>query len=119
MLLGTIMSELKDETHAAAALLSLGDLVLVAAVDAERTRHDETLGEYVTGATQRFARLASDEDWLGLMTTVEKSTNPAASCLSLMLRWSVSRDQAEGEPGPAAAAKGCTCGGGGACHGHS
>lgn len=116
MLLGTIMAELKNEQHAEAALISLGDLVLVAAVDAERNRHEETLGEYVSGAAQRFARLASDEEWLGLMTAVEKSENPAASCLSTMLRWSVARDQAEMQATVAPTHAGCTCGGGGGCH---
>lgn len=116
MLLGTIMAELKDERQAEAALLSLGDLVLVAAVDAERSRHEETLGEYVSGAAQRFARLASDEEWLGLMTAIETSANPAASCLSAMLNWSVSRDQAEAVTPEAPAHPGCTCGGGGGCH---
>lgn len=116
MLLGTIMAELKNEQHAEAALLSLGDLVLVAEVEAERNRHEETLGEYVSGAAQRFARLASDEEWLGLMTAVEKSDNPAASCLSTMLRWSVSRDQAEANAPEVPSHPGCTCGGGGGCH---
>jgi hypothetical protein len=117
MLLGAIMSELKDERQAEAALISLGDLVLVAAVDAERQKHEETLGEYVSGAAQRFARLASDEEWLGLMNAVERSDNPAASCLSTMLNWSVSRDRAETEGTQKPAHEGCTCGGGGGCHG--
>lgn len=117
MLLGTMMAKFKNDQSAEAALLSLGDLVLVAEVDAERNRHDETLGEYVWGAAQRFARLASDEDWLGLMTAVEKSENPAASCLGTMLRWSVLRDHAEAvAPEAASPHQGCTCGGGGGCH---
>jgi hypothetical protein len=116
MLRGSIMAEFTDESRAELALVGLGDLVLLAAVEAERVRHDETLGEYVSGAAQRFARLASDEDWLGLMNSVEKSENPAASCLGTMVRWSVARDQAEAKLPEGPAHPGCSCGGGGGCH---
>jgi len=114
MLLGTIMNELRDETAAAAALLSLGDIRLVAEVEAARQPHGESVGEYVAGAAQRFARLASDEDWLRLMTALERSDQPAATCLADMVRWSISHDgqQKAGSRGGA-----CSCGGGnGSCH---
>ena len=92
MLLGAIMTELADESSAAAALLSFGDIVLVAQVEAARLPHEESIGEYVSGAAQRFANQASDEDWLGLMTALERSQGPAATCLSTMVRWSLKRD---------------------------
>jgi hypothetical protein len=117
MLLGNILKDLKDEQNAEVALVSLGDLVLVAAVDQARKAHDETLGEYVSGAAQRFARLASDEEWLQLMTAVEKSDNPASACLSVMLNWSVERDKHE-QLGGLAKTKTCSCGGAGGCHEH-
>lgn len=94
MLLGSILTDLQDEDAAAAALLSLGDIVLLAEVEVARLPHDEGVGEYVSGATQRFAQLASNEDWLRLMTMLEKSQSPAASCLSNMVRWSIARDAA-------------------------
>ena len=114
MLLGTIMTQFQDEDIAAATLLSLGDIVLVAEVEAARLPHAESVGEYVSGAVQRFSRLASDEDWLALMTALERSDNPAATCLGAMLRWSLARD-AEPVVAPAgdAATAGCCCGGGG------
>ena len=111
MLLGTIMKELADETTAAAALLSLGDIVLVAEVEAERVTQEESIGEYVSGAAQRFANQASDEDWLGLMTALERSERPAATCISTMVRWSLRQD-ANLTPGNR-----CSCGGGaGGCN---
>lgn len=94
MLLGAILKDLQDEEAAASALLSLGNIVLLAEVEAARLPHDEGVGEYVSGATQRFAQLASDEDWLRLMTLLEKSQSPAASCLTTMVRWSITRDAA-------------------------
>lgn len=106
MLLGTIFTNLQDEDAAAEALLSLGDIVLLAEVDAARLPHGEAVGEYVSGATQRFAQLASDEDWLRLMTILEKSQSPAASCLSAMVRWSIARDATVGAQPQSG---GCSC----------
>lgn len=115
MLLGTLFKELESEAAAAEALLSLGDLALLAGVDQARAPHEETLGEYVSGATRRFSRLATDEEWLRLMTAMERSDRPDAACLATMLRWSIARDGAV--PGPSGEA-GCTCAGAaGGCHG--
>lgn len=115
MLLGELMSELKDETAAKTTLLSLGDILLLNEVESARLAHDESLGEYAAGAAQRFAQLASDEDWLKLMTAMEHAESPAATCLATMVRWSLLRDAREATPVNEEA--GCSCGaGGGACH---
>ena len=115
MLLGALMTELRDETTAVETLLSLGDIMLVSEVEAARLAHDESLGEYVTGAAQRFAHLASDEDWLKLMTALEHAEFPAATCVTTMVRWSLLRDVRESIPINAEA--GCSCGASGtACH---
>lgn len=115
MLLGTIMNELRDETVAASALMQLGDVILVAEVDSARAPHEESIGEYVSGAAQRFARKASDEDWLALMTALERTDNPAATCLTTMVRWSIASDAKSIEPD--AIASSCACGGGAeSCH---
>lgn len=115
MLLGTLFQKLEDEEIAAEALLSLGDIVLLAGVEKARTMHDETIGEYVSGATRRFSRLASDEDWLRLMTALERSESPAQSCLATIVRWSIAREQATPSE---ASASGCSCAGAaGGCHG--
>jgi hypothetical protein len=115
MLLGAIMNELRDETVAAAALMQMGDMVLVAEVDAARAPHEESIGEYVSGAAQRFARQAVAEDWLALMTALERTETPAATCLVTMVRWSIANDAKVLEPD--AASSGCSCGGsGGDCH---
>ena len=113
MLLGTIMTQLQDEQSAAATLISLGDLVLVARVEAARLPHGETVGEYVSGAAQRFASAGTDEDWLALTTALERSHTPAATCLETMVRWSLTRDL---DAAQATQSSGCTCGGNGGCH---
>lgn len=106
MLLGTILKSLTNEEQAAAALLDLGDIVLIGEVETARLCHDESLGEYVSGATRRFSRLAGDEEWLQLTTELERSPTPAATCLRSILQWSVSRDAA-----PDAGNGVCGCGG--------
>ncbi len=116
MLLGALMTELKDEATAKVTLLSLGDIMLLNEVEAARRAHDESLGEYAAGAAQRFAHLASDEDWLKLMTALENAESPAATCLATMVRWSLLRDAREVAPVDVEA--GCSCGASGtASHG--
>lgn len=115
MLLGALMADLRDESNATVTLLSLGDIMLLNEVEAARPAHDESLGEYAAGAAQRFAHMASDEDWLKLMTAMEHAESPAATCLATMVRWSLLRDAREATPVDAEA--GCSCGAGGtACH---
>lgn len=104
MLLGDILRRFSDEPQAAAALLSLGDLVLIGQVEVLRMEHHELVGEYVSGATRRFAAKASDSDWLRLTTALEGSTTPAATCLQTMVAWAVERDRSA-----AAEPSGCSC----------
>ncbi len=107
MLLGTLLKRLGDEADAAEALDALNDIVLLAEVQAMGELHDETPAEYVCGATRRFAADASSEDWLALMTAIERSDDPARTTLDRMLRWSLKRDTA------VPAVSGCGCGKGG------
>ncbi|MES2711719.1 MAG: hypothetical protein V4653_09070 [Pseudomonadota bacterium] len=107
MLLGTILKRLGHEADAAEALDGIGDLILLAEVQAMGELHDETPAEYVCGATRRFAADAASEDWLALMTAMEGSEDPARTTLDRMLRWSLKQDAA----GPSV--PGCGCGKGG------
>jgi hypothetical protein len=107
MLLGTILKRLGNEADAAEALDAMNDIVLLAEVQAMGELHEESPADYVCGATRRFAADASSEDWLALMTAIERSDDPARITLDRMLRWSLARDAA----GPATA--GCGCGKGG------
>ena len=124
MLLGAVINGLKNETAALEALLSLGDIVLLAEVEAARRRHEESTSEYVYGAAQRFAQLASDEDWLQLTTALEKSSHPAETAVDIMVRWSITRDAPrtfENSTHAISAFGGCSFGRGnsGGCHDRS
>lgn len=107
MLFGTILRRLGGAADAAASLEALGDIVLLTDVRAMGAVHDETVGDYAAGATRRFSADATSEEWLALMTALERSDDPARTMLERMLRWSLARDMA----GPAAF--GCGCGNGG------
>ena len=107
MLFGTILKHLGEDAGAAEVLDALGDIVLLTEVRAMGAVHDESVGEYAAGATRRFAADASSEEWLALMTAIERSDDPARTTLERMVRWSLARDAAD----PASA--GCGCGTGG------
>lgn len=109
MLLGDIIRDFSDEAKADETLLACGDLALLARVAAAADHHEETAGEYAASAVRRFADLASNEDWLGLMNVIERTDNPGIECLTFMVKWSLKQDEASaGHP----AGHTCSCGGG-------
>ena len=112
MLLGRVLEKLGDEVFAAETLIGLNDLALIVEIEAAGRPFDETIGEYAAGASRRFAHHASDEDWLALMTALERADDAGAACLRQMLVWSLRHDaeQAE-EPDDDSAGGHCTCNG--------
>ncbi len=108
MHLGALMGHMAIEDDAVHALEALSNLVLFAEVEAMGSRYGESAGEYVANATRRFAAQGSDEDWLNLMTVMERSDDPAHAALERMIRWAINRDAADGVD---AHAKSCSCGG--------
>jgi hypothetical protein len=103
MLLGDMIRDLTDERNAAEALMALGDLPMVAAIEQARAPHGESAGAYAAGAVARFADHAGDEDWLALMNTIERTDDPASACLRAMIAWSLKDEAQDGHAG-------CTCG---------
>jgi len=102
MLLGQMIERLADDVFAAEALVSLGDLPLLVDVEAACREQEMSAVGYASTAARRFADHASDEDWLALMTALERADDPGAACLRQMLAWSLRKDSA-----------GCACGSGG------
>ena len=127
MHLGTLITRLGNEADAALALEALGDIVLYTEVVEMGERFGEAPGDYVAAAARRFAAAAGDEDWLGLVSAIERAPQPGAAALDRMLRWALSRDAADeaavetgthaaaGAQSTAAAGR-CGCGAGGGCH---
>lgn len=109
MLLGQVLERLHDEAFAAETLVALEDLALMVQVEAAGRQFGEDVGAYAAGASRRFADHASDEDWLALMTALERTDDAGAACLRHMLAWSLRHDaeQADDDCGGGR----CTCAG--------
>lgn len=107
MLLGQVLQQLGDEAFAAEALLAMGNLPLMVEVEATGRHFGENPGEYAAGASRRFAALASNEDWLGLMTALERADDAGSACLKHMVEWALRHDTTESDDGCASGH--CTC----------
>jgi hypothetical protein len=94
MLLGQMIQHLSDDAFAAEALLSLGDLPLLVDGEAACREQETSAVAYASTAARRFADHASDEDWLALMTALERADDPGAACLRQMLVWSLRKESA-------------------------
>lgn len=110
MVLGQVLERLGDESFAAETLVALEDLKLMVQVEAAGRPFGEDIGEYAAGASRRFAQLASDEDWLALMTALERAHDAGTACLKYMLEWSLRHDAASADDGADGVCGGeCTC----------
>ena len=106
MVLGQVLERLSDEAFAAETLVALEDLNLMVQVEAAGRPFGEGVGEYAAGASRRFAQLASDEDWLALMTALECADDAGTACLKHMLEWSLRHDAESPDEGCGGH---CTC----------
>lgn len=116
MQLGAILTSLAVGANAAAALDAIGDIVLYAKVLEAGSRFDEAPAEYVSAAVGRYTSQAADEDWLALMTVVEKSEAPGRAVLQCILQWALVQDCSDHTAGRH---EDCSCRGGpGRAHDH-
>jgi hypothetical protein len=97
MFLGQILDRLGDESFATETLVAMDDLPLMAAVQATGERFGESGGAYAVNAVRRFSAFADDEDWLALMTALDRADDPGAACLRQMLAWSLRHDECDCE----------------------
>ena len=106
MVLGEVLERLSDEAFAAETLVALENLNLMVQVEAVGQQFGENVGEYAAGASCRFAQLASDDDWLALMTALERADDAGTACLKHMLAWSLHHDAERPDEGCGGQ---CTC----------
>ncbi len=106
MVLGQVLERLCDEAFAAETLVALEDLNLMVEVEAAGRSFGENMGEYAAGASRRFAQLASDDEWLALMTALERADDAGTACLKHMLEWSLRHDAESPDEGCGGH---CTC----------
>ncbi|MGJ4885399.1 MULTISPECIES: hypothetical protein [unclassified Bradyrhizobium] len=95
MLLGDLIHDLSDDAKSSAVLQGCGDLTLLVRISSVADRLGEDVGEYASAAVRRFANLAENEDWLGLMSAIDRAADPAIVCLTSMIKWSLQRDEIE------------------------
>lgn len=106
MVLGQVLDRLGDEAFATETLVALEDLPLMVEVEVAGRQFGESIGEYASGASRRFEQLASDEDWLALLTALERADDAGGACLKHMLEWSLRREAASDD---GCAGGHCTC----------
>ena len=94
MFLGQVLDRLGDAAFATETLLGLGDLPLMVEIETAGRPFGESPADYAVHAVGRFTAQAGDEDWLGLMTALERADDSAATCLRHMLHWSLRQDRA-------------------------
>ncbi len=80
-MLGDLLASLTDETIAVETILGAGDMTLLAAVQAQAAADGLDLGACVTQTVQRYNHEASDEEWVTLIGTMNRSQDPGAACL--------------------------------------
>jgi hypothetical protein len=107
MLLGQVLEQLGDEVFATETMVGLADLPLMVEVETAGRHFGESLGEYAAGASRRFAAFASNEDWLALMTALERADDAGAACLKHILAWSLRHEASATDDGCGNSA--CTC----------
>lgn len=81
MLLGDLLASFRDEATATEALLSLDDLPMFTAVREQAQANGLDLGAYIADTVQLYAAQASDDEWTTLIGLLNRSSDPAATCL--------------------------------------
>jgi hypothetical protein len=89
VLLGDVIARLDDETVAMEALLSLGDLALLARVEQAAAADGLSAGEFAAQAVQMFSTQASDEDWVSLIGVMGQTADPGQVCLKKMVEFAL------------------------------
>ena len=89
MSIGDLIARFDDEAVAAEAVVALGDVALLAKVATVAAQRELTFGEFASSAVERFARDASDEEWIMLMGRLARVEDPGAAFLHQVLSTAV------------------------------
>jgi len=85
-MLGDLLSRFTNDAIATEAILRLGDVALLAALRERADADGLALGDLAALAVQRYAQEASDEEWVTLMGTMQRSEDPGLTYLTRALR---------------------------------
>jgi len=89
MLLGDLIARFTDEAVAEEAILSLGNLSLLAAARAQAHAEGLEPGAFAAAATLRFASEAPDEEWTTLIGALSRASDPGAVYLERALGYAI------------------------------
>ena len=80
-MLGDLLAGLTDEATATETILRSGDLKMLTTAREQAAVEGLNLAAYVSQAVQRYATAASDEEWITLIGLLNRSPDPAMTCL--------------------------------------
>lgn len=86
-MLGDLLAAARDGAGDFQAWLQIAVPELATSIDAAATRESISPTVYVRSAISDFARLASEEDWATLTSTLKRSDDPGTACLLAMVDW--------------------------------
>lgn len=98
MTLGEIFGQLGDEDRVARLLPDLGDAPWRARAIRAATAQGAGLGDYAVAAVEGFSAGARDEDWVSLLSALNRAADPGAACLRRMIDWLMERDGERTDP---------------------
>ena len=85
MVLGDLLARFGDESVAADAVFSLGDLRLIAALRKSAEAEGLGLGAFASLAVRRYEAEASAEEWVTLMGELARSADPGLAFIKRAL----------------------------------
>jgi hypothetical protein len=81
MLLGDIIADLADDATAAETILRVGDVTLLARLQAHCDRSGVSLGTLATWAARRYSDAAPADEWTTLLGAMERTSDPGSAWL--------------------------------------
>ena len=85
MTLGTIISQLGDDTLVEEALARLNDIVLLTRLRAAADAAQQPLADFAAALVGQFLQQADDAAWLSLVAIAARAPDPACAGLHRML----------------------------------
>ena len=90
MLLGDLLAAARTSAGSFQSWLEASDPALAVRVEAAAESESMSPACFVRAAVADFARLAAEEDWATLLSSMRDDADPGTVCLLAMVRWRLS-----------------------------
>lgn len=87
MMLGDLLAAARASAGSFRPWLEASDPALTARIEAAAESERTTPAGFVRGAVADFSRLASEEDWATLLSSMRDDHDPGTVCLLSMVHW--------------------------------